>query len=147
MFSERQVLALEFLRNTLHVQPQHQNLGWGTLCDRHFRRSFLEQYLNLATYLQQRGWIICRKIPKLEALSRKGGIGSSIIKGPGLENTVFDLKDFLWNRTLKLQKSARRQHFNFDFKNLKFSILISIFKNRNKVLILFSHHTLNLFFF
>ena len=49
-------------------------------------------------------------------LNRKGGIGSSIIKGPRLYNTVFDLTEILWNKILELQKGARHPYFNFYFR-------------------------------
>ena len=72
MSSERQVLTLKLLKNTLHVQPQHQSLVWGA-----------------TDILERVSW------SNASTLNRKGGIGSSIIKGPRLYNTVFDLTEIL----------------------------------------------------
>ena len=40
--SERQVLILKFLSDSLHVQPRDQKLVGGNFCDIHFGKRFLE---------------------------------------------------------------------------------------------------------
>ena len=44
-------------------------------------------------------------------------MGSSMMKGPRSQNTVFDLTDILWNKILELQKGAKHRYCNFDFIN------------------------------
>ena len=42
MSSERLVLILKFLRDSLHVQPRDQKLAGGNFCDIHFGKRFFE---------------------------------------------------------------------------------------------------------